>query len=221
MDSSNKITAHRTVRGRGGELAIIYETRSKVMMRVAWEREIDLQRFHRGILLYWAGITEPKNQIHPNVRNMGKAAANGSRAAWRRNASARKDMIFFPMTNSKRFFPTKKATRGRRLIQSSDSLWRLGKIHARDYMRDQSYILRFLDEPVPLKIDLLDARYTSDLDGQIGSWCLQTHEYTTVQQAVERNVDTLRAMHDVNTSYDALYDATSPCPPTALPASYC
>ena len=47
-----KITSHRSVRGRGGVIAVLYETHWK---GPSWEREMDLQHSRQYILHYWAG----------------------------------------------------------------------------------------------------------------------------------------------------------------------
>ena len=38
-----KITSHRYVRGRGGFIAVLYETQWKSLLQPSWEREMDLQ----------------------------------------------------------------------------------------------------------------------------------------------------------------------------------
>ena len=50
-----KITGHQLVRGRGGVIAVMYETHWMGLSGPSREREIDLQLFHREILRYWAG----------------------------------------------------------------------------------------------------------------------------------------------------------------------
>ena len=47
-----KITGHQLVRGRGGKLAVIYETHWEGLSSITWEREIDLKNFSRHILEY-------------------------------------------------------------------------------------------------------------------------------------------------------------------------
>ena len=49
-----KITGHQLVRGRGGKLAVMYETHWEGLSSITWEREIDLKNFSRHIILeYW------------------------------------------------------------------------------------------------------------------------------------------------------------------------
>ena len=40
-----KITGHQCVRGRGGTIAVLYETHWDGLLRPTWERELDLQAF--------------------------------------------------------------------------------------------------------------------------------------------------------------------------------
>ena len=45
-----KITSHRSVRGRGGVIAVLYETHWKGVLQLSWEREMDLQRSGQYVL---------------------------------------------------------------------------------------------------------------------------------------------------------------------------
>ena len=47
-----KITGHQCVRGRGGAIAVLYETHWNGILRPTWERELDLQAFRHLILAY-------------------------------------------------------------------------------------------------------------------------------------------------------------------------
>ena len=49
-----KTTGHQCVRGRGGAIAVLYETHWDSLLRPTWERELDLQAFRHHILSYWA-----------------------------------------------------------------------------------------------------------------------------------------------------------------------
>lgn len=51
-----KITGHQLVRGRGDEIAEVYETHWDGLLRSSWERESNLGRHRRVILLYWIGF---------------------------------------------------------------------------------------------------------------------------------------------------------------------
>ena len=49
-----KLTVHQFVRGRGGAIAVLYETHWDGLLRPTWERELDIQAFRHHILIYWA-----------------------------------------------------------------------------------------------------------------------------------------------------------------------
>ena len=53
-------------------------------------------------------------------------------------------------------------------------LWRLRKISA-SMATKGVYLVRFLDDPVPTKLPLPPARYTTWTRAVRGSWCLQVH----------------------------------------------
>ena len=50
-----KTAGHQSVRGRGGVIAMMYETHWTGLCEPSWEREMDLQLFRHEILRYWAG----------------------------------------------------------------------------------------------------------------------------------------------------------------------
>ena len=60
-----KITGHQRVRGRGGAIAVLYETHWKGVIRPIWERELDLQAFRYKILAFWASGPDHRQ---PNTR---------------------------------------------------------------------------------------------------------------------------------------------------------
>ena len=47
------------------------------------------------------------------------------------------------------------------------------------------YIIRFLDDPGPIELQLLDSSYNTDLGARPLSWCLQRH----VKHGVQHNAD--------------------------------
>ena len=82
--------------------------------------------------------------------------------------------------------------------KARDGLWWLGKIAHRapadtssnslsDPSSDGSYIIRFLDDPGPIKINLRPALYTTATDAISGSWCLQRHGTGNLARGVLRN----------------------------------
>ena len=67
----DKISSHRSIRGRGGAIAVLYETHWKGLLRPSWEREADLLHARQHILEYWAGATlqlRQTNQVHRRMR---------------------------------------------------------------------------------------------------------------------------------------------------------
>ena len=81
-----KITGHQCVRGRGGAIAVLYETHWNGILRPTWEREMDLQAFRHLILAYWADGPDhhqPNTRQYQQLRNSAAAReiarANGER----------------------------------------------------------------------------------------------------------------------------------------------
>ena len=58
--------------------------------------------------------------------------------------------------------------------KGDDGLWWLGKISA-NTITNGVYLVRFLDEPRPIKLPLTPACYTTSAEAVRGSWCLQVH----------------------------------------------
>ena len=76
-----KISRHQLVRGRGGKLAVMYETHWEGLSSITWEREIDLENFSRHILEYWMSTPRPVKGVNSKYRAMRRAQAH--RAYWR------------------------------------------------------------------------------------------------------------------------------------------
>ena len=68
-----KFLGHQCVRGRGGAIAVFYETHWKGILRPTWERELDLQAFRTQILAYWA--SGPAHR-QPNTRQCQQLRTN-------------------------------------------------------------------------------------------------------------------------------------------------
>ena len=75
--------------------------------------------------------------------------------------------------------------------KAEDGLWWLGKISA-STTKDRVYIVRFLDDPGPIKRPLSPARYTTSTGGVRGYWCLQVHLASAFVRGVLSNVDESR-----------------------------
>ena len=76
-----KITGHQLVRGRGGKLAVMYETHWEGLSSITWEREIDLKNFLRHILEYWMSTPRQVKGVTSKYRVMRRDKAH--RAYWR------------------------------------------------------------------------------------------------------------------------------------------
>ena len=60
------------------------------------------------------------------------------------------------------------------------------------------YLVRFLDDPGPIKLPLPPARYTTSTGAVRGSWCLQVHLASAFARGVQRNVDSLQVTIKTN-----------------------
>ena len=70
-----KITGHQCVRGRGGVIAVLYDTLWNGILRPTWERELDLQAFRHLILAYWANGPD---HHQPNTRQYQQLRINAA-----------------------------------------------------------------------------------------------------------------------------------------------
>ena len=67
----------------------------------------------------------------------------------------------------------------------------LGKISA-NTTADGVYLVRFKDDPDPIKLPLPPARYTTSTGAVRGSRCLQLHVAGAFRRGIQRNVDESR-----------------------------
>ena len=83
-----KITGHQLVRGRGGKLAVMYETHWEGLSSITWERESDLKNFSRHIPEYWMSTPRQVKGVNFRYRGMRRAQAHKAhRAYWRARTS--------------------------------------------------------------------------------------------------------------------------------------
>ena len=75
--------------------------------------------------------------------------------------------------------------------KGDDGLCWLGKISA-GTTEDKVYLVRFLDDPGPIKLPLPPARYRTSTGAVRGSWCLQVHVASAFPRGIQRNVDESR-----------------------------
>ena len=187
-----KTSSHRSVRGRGGAIAVLYETHWQDLLRPSWERESDLLHSLHHILQYWAGAPLQLRQANRVYRRMRVSAAQHELA---RDKGAR----FLPpgysyvtrQTWTRRFSGTVLPVGAYFWYKGQDHLWWLGKISAHTPTPGQ-YVVRFLDDPGPVKLALSTARYTTSLGAVRGSWCLQVHQGSSLMRGIVRNDDESR-----------------------------
>ena len=71
-----KITGQQLVRGRGGKLAVMYETHWEGISSITWEREIDLKNFSRHMLEYWMSTPRQVKGVNSKYRAIRRAQAH-------------------------------------------------------------------------------------------------------------------------------------------------
>ena len=70
-----KTTGHQSVRGRGGVITVMYETRWTGLSGPSWEREMELQLFRYEIVCCWAGTPNQHRLTNRLYRRMRIGAA--------------------------------------------------------------------------------------------------------------------------------------------------
>ena len=179
-----KITGHQCVRGRGGAIAVLYETHWNGILRPTWERELDLQAFRHLILAYWA--KGPDHHL-PNTRQyqqlrINAAARELARAKGERYLPGSYRLVTTDVYRA-RFLSAPLPIGASIWFHSFDGSWWLGKIKQPSDALGR-YVVRFLDNPGPVLLDLPDSAYDTALHAPCGSWCLQTHGRTNPLQGV-------------------------------------
>ncbi len=187
-----QITGHQSVRGRGGVIAVLYKTHWSGLPLPSWEREMDLQRFRHHILQYWAGTPDQHRQHNRRYRAMriGSALRELARLKGRRHVPSGYALVS-RSTWDNRFASTILPIGAFFWYKAQDGFWWLGKISGAPSPSD-CYIVRFLDEPGPVKIVLPPIRYTTNAAAVSGSWCLQVHKGSPLFKGLLRNVDMSR-----------------------------
>ena len=187
-----KITGHQSIRGRGGAIAVMYETHWTGLTRPSWEREMDLQLSRQQILLYLAGTPNQHRQTNRLYRQMriGAAQRELSRANGERFLAP--DYGCVPRADWLRHYSTTVLPNGAHFwYKADDGLWWFGKISART-SSDGEYLVLFLDDRGPIKLPLSPAHYTTSTGGVQGSWCLQLRRGRSVARGIQSNVDESR-----------------------------
>ena len=179
-----KITGHQCVRGRGGAIAVLYETHWNGILRPTWERELDLQAFRPLILAYWANGPD---YHQPNTRQYQQLRINAAtRKTARANGERHLPGSYRLVTNDvhrARFLSAPLPIGASICYHSFDGSWWLRNIKQPSDAPGR-YVVRFLNNPGPALIDLPESPYNTALDAPCGSWCLQTHGRTNPLQGV-------------------------------------
>ena len=186
----DKITGHQLVRGRGGQLAVLYETHWCDFPHPTWERESALQQFRRHILLYWAGSPLTHTAHNRRYRQMRKHSAQRElhRTQGLRFVHNGYTLVSFEQFDST--FSEGPLPKGAYFwYRADDHSWWLGKIAGIDTERSDVYIVRFLDDPGPARVTLRTDLYSTHPSAPPASWCLQTHRHSPLTRGVFRNVD--------------------------------
>ena len=72
-----------------------------------------------------------------------------------------------------------------------DGLWCLGEISA-STTEDKVYLVRFLDDPGPIKVPFPTARCTTSTGAVGGFWCVRVYIASAFSRGIQRNVDESR-----------------------------
>ena len=179
-----KITGHQCVRGRGGAIAVLYETHWNGILRPTCERELDLQAFRHLILAYWANGPDhhlPNTRQYQQLR-INAAARELARAKGERYLPGSYRLVTTDVYRA-RFLSAPLPIGASIWFHSFDCSWWLGKIKQPSDVLGR-YVVRFLDNPGPVLLDLPDSAYNTALHAPCGSWGLQTHGRTNPLQGV-------------------------------------
>ena len=174
-----KITGHQSVRGRGGVIAVMYDAHWTGLSGPFGEREMDVQLFRQEMWRYWPGTPNQHRQTNRLYRRMriGTAQRVLSRINGERFLAHGYGCV--PRTEWLRRYSTAVLPNGAHFwYKGDDGLWWLGKISASTTTKGV-YLVRFLDDPGPIKLPLPPARYTTSTGAVRGSSCLQVHLAST------------------------------------------
>ena len=131
---------------------------------------MDLQHSRHHILRHWAGTPDQHRQSNRLYRRMRIGAA--PRELSRNNGERFLAPGYACVTRVDwlRCYHDTVLPKGTYFwYKGDDGLWRLGKIGARKN-EDKVYLVRFLDDPGPIKLFVLPARYTNWTEAIRGSW---------------------------------------------------
>lgn len=158
----------------GGELAVLYHTRWVGLTSASWEIESALRRHRRAIFLYWAGTPNQRSgERNSHYFTMRRCVA--ARELYRKCGQGFivKGQYLVPCRQFERLSTDASEVRGvHTWFKKCDDLWWLGIVHEVG-STDRSFVVRFLDNPGPVKATLQPALYPADPTAASFSWCLQ------------------------------------------------
>ena len=158
----------------------------------ATETRGDLQPSNNHILQYWAGTPDQHrrtNCLYCNMR-IGAARRELARQTGLRTTSPGYECVSRDVW-SRRFQDSVLPVGAHFWYKAQDGLWWLGKI-SRHAPTPNTFIVRFLDDPGPVRIALSPSRYTTSQDAVRGSWCLQVHRSSSFLRGLQRDADKSR-----------------------------
>lgn len=186
------IVAHQFVRGWGGRISVLYETRWVGLSSTSWEREADLQRSRRAILSYWAGSPIQRGSLsHMRYLRSRQGAALREIHRERGERFVAKGYDLVPREQFARTFSDPCRLKGAHVwYKDKGSRWRLGVIHTVG-CASLPFVVRFFDDPGPMKIALRRELYSTDAAAARFSWCLQRRKSGGVLEGVRHTAHVL------------------------------
>ena len=180
-----KITGHKSVRGRGGVTAVLYKTHWVGLSEPSWEREMDLQLSRTHILRYWAGTPDQHRQTNRLYRRMRIGAAQRELSRNNGERFLAPGYACVPRAEWLRRYRDTVLPKGAHFwYKGNEELWWLGKISA-STTEDRVYL-------GPIKLPLPPTRYTTSTGAVRGFWCLHVHVANAFPRGIQRNVDESR-----------------------------
>ena len=187
-----QITGHQSVRGRGGAIAVLQKDALGGTLRTflgAGNGPPPLPLPHLTLLGRNPGPAPPNQPpLPPNADRGGTAQVlpqqRGTFPSAIYACVPRADWL-------RRYHDTVLPKEAQFWYKGDDGLWWLGKISA-STTEDKVYLVRFLDNPRPIKLPLPPAHYTISTGAVRGSWCLQVHIARAFSRGIQHNVDESR-----------------------------
>ena len=166
-----KITGHQCVRGRGDDIAVLYETHWNGLLRPTWERELDLRAFRHHILSYWAAGPaqhQPHNRQYQQLR-IDATAREIAHSKGEHHLPGSCRLVMNDIYRI-RFLSAPLPIGASVWYHSFDGCWWLGKVK-QPLIDSGHYVIRFVDSPGPALIELPESAYNTALHALCGSCC--------------------------------------------------